>query len=234
MPHASGDRASPAGDVPDLRHGAGAPQHYHEGSRKSRTARDDAALLAEPSADSAVADDRDGRHAARNAGPACSAWWLAAVAGVAARHTGCPVGRLAIFSAWMGVRSKPLDQHVHPDRDGHGCGLPVQPGHDHYTGHFSCFVPRDRWNTAGLLRSGGGDHYVSALGTGTGTACAQPHWGCDSGLARFVSEDGQGSAQWSRGRYSSGTGAGWGTTTCASGREGSGRRSNSGRIEFDR
>jgi len=45
------------------------------------------------------------------------------MARIPARHSSCPVVRMALLSAWMDLHKKSQHQYVHSDRDGHGSGI---------------------------------------------------------------------------------------------------------------
>ena len=55
LPHASGNCPAGTGQLPDLRHGAGAAHRHRAGRRKSRTARHDSPLLDQRGADRSTA-----------------------------------------------------------------------------------------------------------------------------------------------------------------------------------
>ena len=93
--------------------------------------------------------------------------------GLAARHAGRVLGRLAVLRARVGVDREPQPEHVHADRDGRRLGVPLQRGRHDRAGHVSGRLPHAR-RRRDLLRHGRRHHGARAARTGARAAGAEP------------------------------------------------------------
>ncbi len=126
LPDASRDREVGAGELSDLRDGAGAADG-HAGRRESRAAGHDAAVLGQPDADRAAAGDCHGEHAfaASIHGGRPWSWGLPWLELLLATPVVLWGGWPFFQRGWTSIVNRST-QHVHADRDGHRRGVRVQ------------------------------------------------------------------------------------------------------------
>ena len=183
-----GDPPGRPGQLPDLRHGAGAGGGDCRGRPQSGTRRHDASVL-----------DRAGRCP-------CRFWrWRWAVIStnlhmlvgaktfkldpVRAGDAGRAVGGLAVLRARLAVAQDAQPQHVHPDRHGHRRRLGLQRRGDRGSRPFPARVPQLRRHGRSLFRGGGGDHRAGAARPGARTAGARADIGRHPRPARSRAQD---------------------------------------------
>ncbi len=157
----------------DLRHGARTAHRHGGGRTKSRTRRDDPAVLDCRRTGSAGVPADHGRHGAgdgtrrpdRRVGH--QRHW------VGPEHARGPVGRLAILRARMEFDRQPSREHVHADRIGCRRGIPVQRCWHGRTPGVPFGLPgaRQRGN---LLRHICRDRRARVAGTGPGASSPRP------------------------------------------------------------
>src|SRR5271155_2665632 len=103
LPDASADRATWAGFVPDLWHGAGAADGDRGGTGKSRAGFDDPQILGERHADNSGAGAGNVRPDSRAAAAAYFDYARHGLDGAGAGDSSGAVGRLAVLRARVGV-----------------------------------------------------------------------------------------------------------------------------------
>ncbi len=163
-----------AGQLPDLRHGAGAAHRHRGGRRQSRTARHDAPLLDQPGADRSAARDRHGHmlpgmpYRAADAGR-LAAWVELALATPVVLWGGWPFFQ----RGWTSIVNRSTNMFTLIGM-GTGVAYVYSVVATVVSANFPGIVPRDGRQAAGVFRSGGSDHHAGAAGAGAGTARAQP------------------------------------------------------------
>ena len=174
------------GQLPDLRHGAGARAGLARRCAGSRTDRHDQAVLDRAGADASGVRDRDGQPSRPDASGAAG---LVELDFVCAGDAGGAVGRRAVLCARLAIAGHPQSQHVHADRDGHRRGLALQRGGHAGAATVSAGVSRHARRGRGVFRGGGGHHGSGAARAGAGIAGARAHLGRDPRAARAGAEN---------------------------------------------
>ena len=165
------DPAGRPGQLPDLRHGAGAGDgRPPRPEAEPRTRRHDPPVLDRAGASPRRCSSLDmGGHLCLGLHRLIRRT-IVDLDPVRAGDPGGAVGGAAVLPARLGLGRAPQPQHVQPDRARDRRGLSLQPGRDLRARPVPGRLPRHGRRGRGLFRGGGGDHGAGAARPGAGTA----------------------------------------------------------------
>ena len=158
LPDASGNHSLRARRMPDLWNGSRTAHRQRVRRSKSRTLRHVAPLLDQCRAYNSCSRPRHVRHAARPASAEIPFNARNRLDRTASRNSHCPVGRLSLFSARLGLNRKSKPQYVHPHRARHRHSLHLQRRRSDLPQYLPALISNHVRRHSRLFRSSSRDH----------------------------------------------------------------------------